>query len=205
VSLTVSEVSIYIDDQSFEELYDRYCRIVYSIALRIVRNTATAEEVTHEVFVLVWRHASRFDPSRGTFIAWITTLSRNKALDQLRLKCERQRLREDQEETDLSAWLPSYETSIDVHRQMESVRAVLHRLGAGQRTAIELAFFEGLTHEEIAQRLTTPLGTVKSWIRSGLLRMKKELLSQSTMDDPRTVRRPQPQSEFHLSGQLTAD
>ena len=82
--------SIYIDEQSFEELYNRYCRTVYSIALRIVRNTATAEEVTHEVFVLVWRHASRFDPSRGTFIAWITTLSRNKAIDQLRLKSERQ-------------------------------------------------------------------------------------------------------------------
>lgn len=123
--------------------------------------------------MLVWRHASRFDPSRGTFIAWITTLSRNKAIDQLRLKSERQRLREDQDETAFPVWVPSYETSTDVHRQVESVREALHQLTAGQRTAIELAFFEGLTQEEIAKRLAAPLGTVKSWIRSGLLQMKK--------------------------------
>jgi RNA polymerase sigma-70 factor (ECF subfamily) len=181
---TDSEVSIYINDQSFEKLYDRYCRIVYSIALRIVHNTATAEEVTHEVFVLIRRHGARFDPSRGTLIAWITTLSRNKALDQLRLKCERQRLREDQDETALPVWVPCYETSIDIHRQMESVREVLRRLSAGQRTAIELAFFEGLTQEEIAERLATPLGAVKSWIRSGILKMKKDLLPQPTLDRP---------------------
>jgi RNA polymerase sigma-70 factor, ECF subfamily len=78
--------------------------------------------------------------------------------------------REDQEETDLPVWVPSYETCIDVRRQVERVREVLHRLTASQRTAIELAFFEGLTQEEIAERLTTPLGTVKLWIQSGILK-----------------------------------
>jgi RNA polymerase sigma-70 factor (ECF subfamily) len=108
------------------------------------------------------------------------TLSRNKALDHLRLKSELQRRREDQDKTVLPVWVPSYEISIDVHRQMERIREVLRRLSVGQRTAIELAFFEGLTQEEIAERLATPLGTVKSWIRSGLLQMKKDLLPPPT-------------------------
>src|SRR6267378_2710928 len=140
------------DVSAFEELYERHSRIVYSLVLRILRQGTTAEEVVQDVFLQLWRNSARYDLSRP-FVPWLLTLARNRALDHLRLKSERQRRREEQTEEfpQIATAAPEYEK------------------------ALELAYFEGLSHSEIAASLHEPLGTVKSWIRNGLLRLKEGL------------------------------
>jgi RNA polymerase sigma-70 factor (ECF subfamily) len=164
------------DVRAFEELYDRHSRAVYSLVLRILQQAATAEEVVQDVFLQVWRKAEHFDSSRGPFVPWLLTLSRNRALDHLRLKGERQRRREDQtEEFPATRITPDFEDSLDEKRRAARVRELMHSLQPKQRRAIELAYFEGLSHSEIASTLNEPLGTVKGWIRNGILRLREGL------------------------------
>lgn len=164
------------DVGAFEELYDRHSRIVYSLVLRILQQASTAEEVVQDVFLQLWRNAARYDRSRGPFVPWLLTLARNRALDQLRLKSERQRRREDQTK-DLPpvVAIPDFEGSLDEKRRAMRVRDLMAALDPQQKRAIELAYFEGLSHTEIANALKEPLGTVKSWIRNGLLKLKEGL------------------------------
>src|SRR6266404_5796942 len=163
------------DVSAFEELYERHSRIVYSLVLRILRQGSTAEEVVQDVFLQLWRNSARYDASRP-LVPWLMTLARNRALDHLRLKSERQRRREDQTEK-LPAVIdaPQFEQALDEKRCAERVRALMGSLNPQQKKAIELAYFEGLSHTEIAETLKEPLGTVKSWIRNGLLRLKEGL------------------------------
>lgn len=164
------------DVGAFEQLYDRHSRLVYGLVLRILQQASTAEEVVQDVFLQLWRNAAHYDSSRGSFVPWLCTLARNRALDQLRLKSERQRRREDQpEELPTTVVSPEYEKLIDEKRRAERVRALMASLAPQQKKAIELAYFEGLSHSEIAAALKQPLGTVKSWIRNGLLRLKEGL------------------------------
>lgn len=169
------------DVNAFEEIYVRHSRIVYSLVLRILRQGSTAEEVVQDVFLQLWRNSSHYDAHRGPFIPWLLTLARNRALDQLRLKGERQRRREDQTEElpQIAAAAPEYERALDEKRRAERVRSLMSSLPAAQKKAIELAYFEGLSHSEIAATLNEPLGTVKSWIRNGLLRLKESLQASS--------------------------
>ena len=164
------------DVNAFEELYDRYSRIVYGLVLRILQQASTAEEVVQEIFLQLWRNAELYDASRGPFLPWLLTLSRNRALDHLRLKSERQRRREDQSE-ELPAVIaaPDFEAHLDEKRRALRVRELIGELQPPHRRAIELAYFEGLSHSEIAAKLQEPLGTVKSWIRNGLLKLKEGL------------------------------
>lgn len=165
------------DVSAFEQLYDRHSRAVYSLVLRILRQAGTAEEVVQDVFLQLWRNAGRYDESRGPFIPWLLTLARNRALDTLRLKSERQRRREEQTEElpPVVAAPPEFEKQVDDKRRAEKVRTLMSFLNPQQRKAIELAYFEGLSHSEIAEAIKEPLGTVKSWIRNGLLRLKEGL------------------------------
>jgi len=166
--------------RAFEQLYDRHSRIVYGLVLRILQQGSTAEEVVQDVFLQLWRNASRYQASRGPFVPWLLTLARNRALDTLRLKSERQRRREDQtEELPQIAQVPQYEQALDEKRRAEVVRSLMSSLSAPQKKAIELAYFEGLSHSEIAEALHEPLGTVKSWIRNGLIRLKEGLRAQA--------------------------
>ena len=168
------------DVEAFEQLYERHSRIVYALALRILQQGSTAEEVVQDVFLQVWRNARHYDEQRGPFIPWLMTLARNRALDRLRLKSERQRRQEAQtEEFPPVVEAPQYEKNLDEKRRAERVRALMASLHPQQKKAIELAFFEGLSHSEIAASLKEPLGTVKSWIRNGLLRLKEELQATS--------------------------
>jgi len=167
------------DVRAFEELYDRHSRAVFGLVLRILQQAGTAEEVVQDVFLQLWRNAGRYDEDRGPFVPWLFTLARNRALDTLRLKSERQRRREEQTE-ELPALVsapPDFERHMDQKRCAEKVRALMASLSPQQRRAIELAYFEGLSHTEIAAALREPLGTVKSWIRNGLLRLKEGLQS----------------------------
>jgi RNA polymerase sigma-70 factor, ECF subfamily len=164
------------DVSAFEEIYDRHSRMVYALVYRILRQAGSAEEVVQEVFLQVWRHVAQFDLERGAFQPWLLAMARNRALDQLRLKSERQRRREEQsDELPPQISLPDYEKQLDDKRQAERVRALMGELNPRQKQAIEMAYFEGLSHSEIASTLKEPLGTVKSWIRNGLLRLKQGL------------------------------
>jgi RNA polymerase sigma-70 factor, ECF subfamily len=168
------------DVRAFEQLYDRHSRIVYGLVLRILQQASTAEEVVQDVFWQLWRNASQYQEDRGPFVPWLLTLARNRALDNLRLKSERQRRREDQsEQLPAIAQMPEYEEALDERRRAEIVRALVGSLSASQRQAIEMAYFQGLSHSEIAAALHEPLGTVKSWIRNGLLRLKEGLQGTS--------------------------
>jgi RNA polymerase sigma-70 factor (ECF subfamily) len=164
------------DVSAFEQLYDRHSRLVYGLVLRILQQASTSEEVVQDVFLQLWRNADQYDSSRGPFVPWLCTMARNRALDQLRLKSERQRRREDQpDELPPLVVAPDYEKALDEKRRAERVRALMASLAPQQKKAIELAYFEGLSHSEIAAALKEPLGTVKSWIRNGLLRLKEGL------------------------------
>ena len=165
------------DATALEELYDRYARPVYSLVLRISQQPASAEEIVQDVFLLLWRNAARYRAARGPLEPWLFTMARNRALDFLRLKREKQRRREDSYDFEMpdSVATPNPETLLDSARRAEQVQACMGDLPDVQRRAIELAFFEGMTHSEIAAALAEPLGTVKSWIRNGLIRLRESL------------------------------
>jgi RNA polymerase sigma-70 factor (ECF subfamily) len=166
------------DATALETLYDRYGRPVYSLVLRIAQQPASAEEIVQDVFLQLWRSAERFQISRGPLEPWLFTMARNRALDFLRLKREKQRRREDSTDSDLpfSAVIrPDPEGEIDISRRSEKVRELMNSLPGPQRRAIELAFFEGMSHSEISTAMGEALGTVKSWIRGGLLRLRESL------------------------------
>ena len=166
------------DSTALEMLYDRYGRPVYSLVLRISQQPASAEEIVQDVFLQLWRSAEVFQISRGPLEPWLFTMARNRALDFLRLKREKQRRREDSSDSELpfsAVTRPDPEGDIDRSRRAEKVRAVMSTLPDGQRRAIELAFFEGMSHSEISAAMGEALGTVKSWIRGGLLRLRESL------------------------------
>ncbi len=161
---------------ALERLYDRYSRAVYSLVLRIVQTPASAEEILQDVFLQLWRTAHRYQAARGRLEPWLFTLARNRALDHLRMKGEKQRRREDSVEfLAQPIGAPNPEHFLDAQRRAALVRKLIGSLPELQRRAIELAFFEGMTHSEIAASLNEPLGTVKSWIRNGLLRLREAM------------------------------
>ena len=165
------------DATALEMLYDRYGRPVYSLVLRIAQHPSSAEEIVQDVFLQLWRSADRFQATRGPLEPWLFTMARNRALDHLRLKREKQRRREDSDSDVFPAAVvrPNIEGEIDQSRRAEKVRVLMKSLPEAQRRAIELAFFEGMSHSEIAAAMGEALGTVKSWIRGGLLRLRESL------------------------------
>jgi RNA polymerase sigma-70 factor (ECF subfamily) len=161
--------------RALASLYDETCSLVYGIALRILRNEADAEEVASDVYSQVWRSASSFDGTRGSVNAWLTMLARSRSIDRLR---SRARLR--QEKTlDLAVNVPAAgetpERASWLGQQRSLVRQALQSLSSEQREAIELAYFSGLTQTELADRLQQPLGTVKTRIRLGMIKLRERL------------------------------
>jgi RNA polymerase sigma-70 factor (ECF subfamily) len=158
-------------------LYDRYGRIVFSLVLRITRHAPAAEEIVQDVFLQLWRNAHRYESARGRLEPWLFTLARNRALDFLRLKSEKQRRCEDALDVPLAPATTALdaETLVDQGRRADRVRRQMNGLPEKTRRCIELAFFDGMTHSEIAQALNEPLGTVKSWIRTGLMQLRAAL------------------------------
>jgi RNA polymerase sigma-70 factor, ECF subfamily len=168
------------DVSAFEQLYERHARLVYGLVLRILNQASTSEEVVQDIFLQLWRNAAHYDAERGPFVPWLLTIARNRALDHLRKKSEKQRRLEDQSEYPPTVFAaPDYERALDEKRRVERVRALMASLAPQQKRAIELAYFEGMSHSEIAAALKEPLGTVKSWIRNGLLRLREGLQQQA--------------------------
>ena len=164
------------DPEALAALYDRYRGVVMAFALRVLRDRAEAEEAVVDVFHQVWRHAETFDAGRGSVAAWLMTLTRSRAVDRLRQRTRRQAV--ETGDDGLSA-MPAAggrpddaaESSL-VRRRVTKALAVLN---AGQREAIELAYYEGLSHSEIARQLGEPLGTVKTRIRQGMFALRASL------------------------------
>jgi len=162
------------------ELYDRHSDVVFSLACRIVRLPADAEDVVQEVFTQAWRQASRYDAERASAVAWLLNITRTRAIDRLRAARTRQRISGGDERLELTpATGESQEDQVIGGERAERVRAALAVLGDAQRTAIDLAYFGGLTHGEIAERLSEPLGTVKTRIRSGLMKLRDALMERT--------------------------
>jgi RNA polymerase sigma-70 factor (ECF subfamily) len=154
------------DHHALGEFYDRYAGLVNALALRVLRDNSDAEDVVQEVFVQVWRQASRFDPARGSVEAWLCTMARTRSLDRLRRRTSRREEPED---------IAPPETQQPRTEEGLAVRKALQGLSADQRRALELAYYEGLTQSEIAERLGEPLGTVKTRIRTAMLRLREVL------------------------------
>ena len=158
-------------------LYDRHSRALYSLILRILGDEGEAEDVLQEVFVQAFRQAGRYDASRGAVAAWLLMMARSRAIDRLRTRRTRVegRTGEVQVLNDLPDAQPDAASVIIGEEQTRLVRDALAELPLVQRVAIELAYYEGLSHTEIAERLEQPLGTIKTRIRLGLLKLRDEL------------------------------
>jgi RNA polymerase sigma-70 factor (ECF subfamily) len=167
------------DSAALDVLYGRYSAPVNSLVWKVLQNAEEADDVTLDVFWQVWRQADRYDPSRGAPPAWIFTVARSRAIDRLRAR----RRREDRTISfdDPAAKLDPLDEEVSpdqvasFRQTRDAVREALTTLSPAQREAVELAFFRGLTHVEIAAKLKQPLGTVKTRIRQGLIRLRKQL------------------------------
>jgi RNA polymerase sigma-70 factor (ECF subfamily) len=167
------------EDEAFVDLYDRHVRSIYSLALRIVRDHAEAEEVVQDVFSQAWRQAQRFDAARGNVSAWLLTLTKSRAID--RLRGRRSRAWEASDHRDAADVLDTGlgpDAQAASAEQIGRVRASLRSIPLAERIVLELAYFEGHTHSEIAAQLELPLGTVKTRIRQGLLRLRAAMAGE---------------------------
>jgi RNA polymerase sigma-70 factor (ECF subfamily) len=159
------------DQAAFATMYDQLAPTVFGVARRVLRDPTQAEEVTQEVFTEIWRQAARFDAGRGSVRTWALTIAHRRSVDRVRSE---QAHRDRQARTaavDLTAD-PSPEDSAVDTEDRERARAAMAELSDAQREALELAFYDGLTHVQIAERLGVALGTVKTRIRDGLIRLR---------------------------------
>jgi RNA polymerase sigma-70 factor (ECF subfamily) len=156
------------EEQAMAKLFERYSKIVYSVSLRVLKDPAAAEDVLQEIFMQIWRSPNSFVAAKGSLGGWLSVVSRNRSIDTLR----RKRPSEEIEDTSLASPFNLAEDS-ERNLLMERARAAVVLLPAEQRKTLEMAFFDGLTHSEIAEMTGDPLGTVKTRIRSGLLTLRK--------------------------------
>jgi RNA polymerase sigma-70 factor (ECF subfamily) len=149
-------------------LFDRYSKVVYSVALRVLRDPASAEDVLQEIFMQIWRNPDGFVATRGSLGGWLAVVSRNRSIDALRRK-------RPSEQVDDMALASPYNLADEAERNsmMARARGVIQLLSTEQRKTLEMAFFDGLTHSEIAEMTGDPLGTVKTRIRSALTTLRK--------------------------------
>lgn len=163
------------DRQAFAALYDRLAPSAFGLARRVVRDPARAEEVVQEAMIEVWRHATRFDADKGSVRSWVLTLTHRRAVDRVRTE-QASRDREDRvasREHERPSDVVS--DAVEHHFERQRVGRALDGLTPLQREAVELAYYSGLTHQEIAEVLDAPLGTIKTRIRDGMIRLRDSL------------------------------
>jgi RNA polymerase sigma-70 factor, ECF subfamily len=155
------------EESAMAALYDRYSSLVYAVALRVLGDTGAAEDILQEIFLQLWRKPAAFDSARGSMGAWLSVIARNRSIDALRKR---------KPETDIEDVVLSVETNFaddaDRGQALVKIREVMRTMAGPQRSALEMAFFEGLTHREIAEKTGEPLGTIKTRIRAGLLNLR---------------------------------
>jgi RNA polymerase sigma-70 factor (ECF subfamily) len=158
------------------DLYDRYGRLAYSMILRVVRNSAVAEDLVQETFLRVWNRAQSFDPQRGALGPWILTVARNRAIDYLRSVDGRMSSGAlDLDRLEHPGLFCDFEDSALSIDRTRRLKAAFEKLNPHQRMVIELAYYEGLSQSEMADRMKQPLGTVKTWVRSALKALREDL------------------------------
>jgi len=164
------------DEQALAQLYDRYGRLLYTIARRVVGEDTLAEEVVQDVFLRFWRGAEQYHADRGRVAIWLMAMARNRAIDMLRSRQQQTRQRETAALTDVPHLTElQHPPPGDERFLREAIQTALATLSDPQRQAIELAYYEGMSQSEIAAQLDTPLGTVKSRIRDGIMRLRHTL------------------------------
>lgn len=158
------------DERAMASLYDRHSKIVYSVALRVCRDVGAAEDVVQEIFIQIWRNPRQFAAVRGSFSVWLSVISRHRSIDRLRS-------RRQIECVDDLMLVSSYDLASDaeLNLMMEKARILIPLLPPDQRSYLEMAFFDGKTHKEIAEETNCPLGTVKTRIRTALSSLRKGL------------------------------
>ena len=163
------------DQRALHALYERTHRIVFTLIVRITNNRETAEEVTLDVFHDVWRRASTYDPAGGSVVGWIMNQARSRAIDRLRFEQRKKRVNQHLDDPlPVAATTDPHEIS-DLREQGRHLREALTVLRPEERQVIEAAFFSGLTYDEVAAQLNQPLGTVKTRVRSGLMKLRQAL------------------------------
>jgi RNA polymerase sigma-70 factor, ECF subfamily len=162
------------DTQAMADLYDRYSRVVFSVILRIVRNSSVAEELAQEAFLRAWNRSVDFDTARGRIGPWLLTIARNRAIDYLRSTAGQQQATtfELMSSERVSLFVDTEDRMLD-QEQARRIRAAFSQLNENQRKVLELAYFEGLSQTEMAAQLGQPLGTVKTWVRTALSSLRE--------------------------------
>lgn len=162
------------DKAAFSSLYDRYCQLALNVAWRVLNERQEAEDVVQEVFLQVWREAGSYDQKRGSLSTWITTITRSRAIDKFRSRKARRVYDPVNEDIlELDEQLPDTEIRQENLDNSILVRKAFASLAREQRIAIEMAYYEGMSQTEIAEALGEPLGTIKTRIRSGLIKLKE--------------------------------
>lgn len=164
------------DPQALAELYDRYGRIAYGLIHRVVRNAAAAEDLVQETFLRVWNRVHGFDPAKGTLGPWVLTVARNRAIDYLRSVDGRMAQSAFEiEKMEQPSVFNDFEREIMNIDRVKLLKEAFQKLTPNQREVLELAYYEGLSQTEMAERLKQPLGTVKTWVRTALKTLREQL------------------------------
>jgi RNA polymerase sigma-70 factor (ECF subfamily) len=164
------------DPDAMKDLYDRFGRLAYSVVLAIVRESSTAEDLVQETFLRVWNRIQAFEPSRGALGPWLLAIARNRAIDHVRSSASR--IDRNSFELDVREHPSLF---VDMQREVENtdharvIRAAIAKLNPNQQKVIELAYYEGLSQTEMAERMGQPLGTIKTWVRAALGVLREEL------------------------------
>jgi RNA polymerase sigma-70 factor (ECF subfamily) len=165
------------DPEALADLYDRYGSMVYAVALRMVRNASTAEDLVQETFIRIWNGIEMFDADRGALTSWVAAVARNRVLDYLRsLDCKM---------TQTACELEWVDRKMAVFQPADlGLEKVLQGLGLNQRTVLHLAYTEGLSQSEIAVRMERPVGTVKTWARAALRTLRQQIMATESACQP---------------------
>ena len=155
------------DERALSELYDRYGQTVYAVALRVTGDAGAAEEISLDAFWQLWQQADRYDATQGSLLNWLLTICRSRAIDRMRARSARKRTTAE-DATDAAPVHPPAEDVVELNQRRQLVRQAMAALSPDQRNAVSLAYYEGLSHSQIADRLQAPLGTVKTRIRQGM-------------------------------------
>lgn len=170
------------NEEALVTLYDRYGRLVYSLAYQVLQDHQLAEEVTQDVFTRVWQAAKSFDPKKSRFTTWLTSITRNRAIDILRRRRVRGLTGPGEAELNTAITRADERLSPEYHLEALAVREALRQLPPDQRQVVELAYFNGMTQREIAEHLQIPLGTVKTRMRLAMMKLR-QLLSPTPPED----------------------
>jgi RNA polymerase sigma-70 factor (ECF subfamily) len=170
------------EPRAMSELYDRYARVTYSLILRIVRNAAVAEDLVQETFLRVWHRVHSFNADKGALGAWLLAVARNRAIDHLRSVDGRMEINAiSLNHLEKPAWFTNLDTGVLALDRMRRLKGAFEKLTPHQRQVIEMAYYEGMSQSEMAERLKQPLGTVKTWTRSALKILRDELTEEAAI------------------------